>query len=370
MIAMQKKDLKIGFTTGSAASAAAKAGVLGILGKICHKVNIPTPYGKRLEIPLHNIEVKGNFAHVWVKKDGGDDPDATHGALIGAKVFLEPSNKTNEIEILGGRGVGVVTKPGLPVPIGEPAINPYPRQQIKKAVLEALNTHHIKAKITVIIEVKDGEKIAKKTLNPRLGIKGGISILGTRGTVIPFSAEAYRETITLAMDVAKSLNIDSIALTTGGRSERLLRRIKKSWREEAFIQIADFFEFSIRKASEKGFSSVTFGVFPGKLIKMAQGFSYTHARKNKIDFQKLSLWARDIGFSEDICRQIIRANTGRHVVEILEAEKNMFIEFIKFLGKRAISVAKNFSTNKIKIEYCVFDYSENFILSIDLDAPF
>ncbi len=363
---MGNRGLRIGFTTGSAASAAAKAGLFAILGGIrLDKVDIPTPMGKRLTIPIYQIISKGEFAHVWVKKDGGDDPDATHGALIGARVLLDRSFKDTEIEILGGEGVGVVTKPGLPVPIGQPAINPYPRMQIKRAVLEGLDFFKVQAKVCVIIEVKDGDKIAKKTLNPRLGIKGGISILGTRGTVLPFSAEAYMETINLAMDVAKKLGITSIGLTTGGRSERLLRAKKEMWREEAFIQIADYFEFSLKKAVEKGFSLVCFGVFPGKLIKMAQGYPYTHARDTKIDFEKLSHWVKDIGFSLDICKKVKHANTGRHVVEILEVEKDNYLNFILFLGKRAIEVARGFSEYKIKIEYFVFDYVENFIMRIE-----
>ncbi len=360
----KKTGLRIGYTTGSCATAAAMAAVTAILGEEKREVDIPTPSGKRLRIPILKTFKKGNFARVWVKKDAGDDPDVTHGALICARVSLQ-QQKNNEsiVEIFGGKGVGVVTKPGLPVKIGHAAINPVPREQIKNGVLEVLNRFKVKAKVCVIIEVLEGEKIAKKTLNPRLGIIGGVSILGTRGTVIPYSAEAYKETIILAMDVAKTMGLDHIALTTGGRSERLLMNILNSLPKEAFIQIADFFKFSLECASKKGFKTISFGVFPGKLIKMAQGYEYTHARETKIDFDLLSKWAKEIGYSKEICLEIKKANTGRHVMEIVDTEKEKKIKFIEFLCNKAVLVAKNFSSYRLKIIYHVFDYTEDFIMS-------
>jgi len=210
---MAKKRLREGFTTGSAAAAGAKAALLYLSGrKDLKQVVIPLPVGGRLTIPVDHIEALESGARATVIKDAGDDPDVTHKAKIRSTVHFVPNRKQGEIDIDGGKGVGRVTKPGLPVPVGEPAINPVPRQQIREAVQEGLDEAGIEGFVSVIIDVVDGEKIAKKTFNPRLGILGGISILGTRGTVKPFSNEAYRDTITVSMDVARAGGLDVIAL--------------------------------------------------------------------------------------------------------------------------------------------------------------
>ncbi len=365
---MRKTRLRVGFTTGSASAAGAKAGIIFLIkGKVVKEVDIPTPVGKRLVIPIDSIcGISPHKAVVKVIKDGGDDPDATHGACI--KVIVELMREVageKRIDIRGGRGVGIVTRRGLPVSIGEPAINPHPRRQIMDAALEAfkeVDREDLRVRIT--IEVEDGEKIARKTLNPRLGILGGISILGTRGTVIPFSARAYKDTISLAMQVARDSGAEYVGLSTGGRSERLLREMLGHWREEAFVQIADFFRFSIEEAIAKGFRGVCFSVFPGKLIKMAQGHPYTHARKSRIDFSLLSSWAREKGISPERCLLISRANTAREVMEIIREEplREVFLEDLTY---RSWRVAQGFVGDAtLSITYYVFDYDENFILKV------
>ena len=159
--------------------------------------------------------------------------------------------------IEGGTGVGKVTRPGLPVPVGESAINPVPRRQIKEALLECLEEAGVRSAVSVTVEVANGEKIAKKTLNPRLGIIGGVSILGTRGTVKPFSNKAYKDTITMSMDVAKAEGLNAIVLSTGGRSERFLKELLPDFPETAFIQVADFFSFSFKEAAKRGFYAIS-----------------------------------------------------------------------------------------------------------------
>lgn len=357
----KNKKLRIGFTTGSAAAAALKGAILGLLGRSMELVDIPTPAGTRLKIPVHIETKRQNFCNAWVIKDAGDDPDVTHGAKIGVKVILERSDHT-KINIFGGHGIGIVTKPGLPVKVGMAAINPVPHKQILMAANEALDEVGESAIVNGILYVENGDKIAKKTLNPRLGVVGGISILGTRGTVIPYSAEAYMDSIVLAMDVAKSLNIDHICLTTGGRSERLLNSVLPLLKKESFIQIADYFEFSLKQAANKGFSKVSFGVFPGKLFKMAQGHKYTHAKSTRIDFDVLGKWAKEAGYSKEVCEEIKKANTGRHVTEILKKDRDRFLEFIKLVSAIAKSVAEGFSDKKLKIAYYVFDYTEESII--------
>ncbi len=363
----RKKKLRIGFTTGSASAAGAKAGILFLgLGQRLEKIDIPTPLGKRLVIPINScVPISPDRVVVKVIKDGGDDPDATHGACI--RVWVERKEcgpGERKIEIRGGRGVGIVTRRGLPVPPGEPAINPHPKRQILDAVKEGLEETSLEGKVIVTIEVEDGEKIARKTLNPRLGILGGISILGTRGTVIPFSAKAYKDTISLALRVARDSGVSCVGLSTGGRSERLLREMFPHWKREAFVQIADFFRFSLEESAKMGFEGVYFSVFPGKLIKMAQGHPYTHARKSQIDFSLLSKWARQRGIEQGRCQEILRANTAREVMEIIEGDR-WAMEFLLFLASRAHKVAEGFVEKvPMKIVYYVFDYNENFVLKV------
>ena len=193
---MGKKRLRHGFTTGSAATAAAKAALLSLLGQKAPpgEVDIPLPGEGRLLIPVERVDTFDGHARATVVKDGGDDPDVTHRARISSTVRIMPGAEPDRVVIEGGKGVGRVTKPGLPLPLGEPAINPGPRKQLRKMVRECFSETGAKTSgVEITIDVADGEKIARKTLNPRLGIVGGISILGTRGTVIPFPTRPTRK---------------------------------------------------------------------------------------------------------------------------------------------------------------------------------
>jgi cobalt-precorrin-5B (C1)-methyltransferase len=353
---MTRKKLREGFTTGSAAAAGAKAALLFLSGrKRIKKVNIPLPIGGRLNIPVERIEPSGGGARVTIIKDAGDDPDVTHRAKIRATVNFVQGDAGEDIIIGGGRGVGKVTRPGLPVPVGEPAINPGPRRQIREAVREGLTEGGLTGTVSVMIDVVDGEKIAKKTLNPRLGIIGGISILGTRGTVKPFSNEAYRETITASMDVAKAGDMTTIALSTGGKSEGFLKRQHPELPEYAFIQVADFFAFSLQEAVRRGFQDILYSCFFGKIIKMAQGNPYTHARESTIDFDLLAQWCGKSGMKEEDTLRIKGANTGREVREIIRSDIHGEVIF-KDIVNRAVSSARTFAGPFPNITYYLFDF--------------
>ena len=333
---MTRKRLREGFTTGSAAAAGAKAALLFLSGrKKIKKVNIPLPVGGRLNIPVESIEPNGGGARATIIKDAGDDPDVTHRAKIRATVNFVQAIAGEDIIIRGGKGVGKVTRPGLPVPVGEPAINPTPRRQIREAVREGLTEGGLTGTVSVIIDVVDGEKIAKKTLNPRLGIIGGISILGTRGTVKPFSNEAYRETITASMDVAKAGEMTTIALSTGGKSEGFLKKQHPELPEYAFIQVADFFAFSLQEAVRRGFKDILYSCFFGKIIKMAQGNAYTHARESTIDFDLLAQWCGECTMKEEDTLRIKEANTGREVREIIRRDIHGEIIFKGIVNRAA-----------------------------------
>jgi len=354
--AVAGKRLREGFTTGSAAAAGAKAALLCLVGLgVLKEVKIALPAGGRLTIPIERVETVGEGARATVRKDGGDDPDATHKARIMSTVRLLPGGHDGEVFIEGGIGVGKVTRPGLPVSVGESAINPVPRRQIKGAVLEGLEEAGVESAVSVVIEVANGEKIAKKTLNPRLGILGGISILGTRGTVKPFSNKAYKDTITMSMDVAKAEGLNTVALTTGGRSERFLKELLPGFPETAFIQVADFFSFSFKEAAERGFRHILYSCFFGKLVKMAQGFPYTHARKSRIDFGRLASWSRNKGLGTEKARAVSGANTAREALSIIQ-EESCGDEIIHYVLEKALISARGFAGPLPDITYYLFDF--------------
>jgi cobalt-precorrin-5B (C1)-methyltransferase len=237
--------LRHGFTTGTAAAAAAKAAALHLReGRAPDAVDVPLPMGGRMTVAVLETRPEKDGVLAAVVKDGGDDPDATHGAVI--RAFVRPVGGPG-IVLHGGQGVGLVTRPGLPVAVGEAAINPAPREQIRQAVAEA-GLHGA----DVEIRVDRGEEIARKTFNPRLGIVGGISILGTRGTVKPFSNAAYQATIRQCLDVMAACGVERPCLTTGGRSERFLRQARPDTPETACVQVADFFFYSMREAGRRG----------------------------------------------------------------------------------------------------------------------
>lgn len=351
-----KRQLREGFTTGSAAAAAAKAALLYLrLGKPLKEVEIPLPAGGRLVIPVERVAPIEGGSRATVIKDAGDDPDVTHRAGITVTVRIDPGGDRTRIAIEGGRGVGRVTRPGLPVAVGEPAINPAPRKQIRDAVREALEETGSKGAVSVLVEVADGERIARKTLNPRLGIIGGISILGTRGTVKPFSNEAYRDTITLSMDVARAQRLTALALTTGGKSEKFLKREIPDLPDVSFIQVADFFAFSMKEAVKREFRHIHYACFFGKLIKMAQGHPYTHARDSAIDFDLVARWAREQGMDPGEAEKIKGANTGREVRERIKGDRRG-VRILRSITEKALQSARMFAGPVPDLSFYLFDF--------------
>ena len=350
-----RKKLREGFTTGSAAAAAAKAAVMALGGRDgIAEVEIPLPVGGRLRIPIRSIEQHSERVRATVVKDAGDDPDVTHKAVIGATVSHLEEGGGEEIRIEGGQGVGRVTKPGLPVRVGDAAINPVPRRQIADAVSEAVAETGQKGPFRVVIDVEKGEEIAGRTLNPRLGIVGGISILGTRGTVKPFSHEAYEETIRLSLEVAKEAGIGTIALSTGGRSEGYLRRVKPELPETAFVQVADFFSFSLKEAARRGFREILYACFFGKLVKMAQGHPYTHANRSRIDFALLAEWCSGFEIRKQSLQGIAGANTAREALELIQAEPRGE-EILAHVAGRALQNGRAFAGPSPRLVIYLFD---------------
>lgn len=318
--------LRRGYTTGAcAAAAAAGAATLLITGESLPAVEIDLPAGFRHTFELTGWQRTGSHtASCATVKDAGDDPDATHLAWIEAAVSWrdEPG-----VEIDGGRGVGRVTKPGLPIGVGEAAINPVPRRMIQEAVTAVLEEHGTARGVRVVISVPEGENIALKTLNPRLGILGGISILGTRGVVTPFSTEAYKASVVQAISVASAAGNRQIVLTTGGSSEKYAIAMFAELPEEAFIQMGEYVGFSLEHAKAYGLQKVTFVGMAGKFSKVAQGAMLIHSKNAPVDFGFLASVAGRAGASPEQVQEIAAANTASQVVDMMtEAGNNIFFE--------------------------------------------
>jgi len=238
-----------------------------------------------------------------------------------------------------------VTLPGLPVAVGRAAINPAPLAQIERAAQEALNAANpagYQGGVHLLIEVEGGEEMATRTLNPRLGILGGISILGTQGVVAPFSLDAWKATIHSGLTVARATGCKTAALSTGRRGERLLMAHRPDPPEQCFVQAADFFAYSTQTAVELGFEEIVWGCFFGKLVKMAQGLPVTHAHSAPTDFAALAGWADAAGADRATCRAVREANTARHALEIA-TEQGFRRRFAALVLARALRAAREFA---------------------------
>lgn len=348
------KKLRTGRTTGTCATAAAMAGVLYLLTGGCPAViDTPLPPGGSLAVPIDRYEPTDSGVRVTVVKDGGDDPDATHGHDIQAVVAVrKTADGPLNFSLDGGRGVGRATLPGLPVEVDEAAINPVPRAQIENGVRQVADG--VSGDISVVVEVPQGETIAKKTLNGRLGILGGISILGTQGIVKPYSHASWKATIEEGLDVARAQELDHAVFTTGRRSERLYLETHPDMPELALIQAADFFAFSMQAARKRGFSRVTWSLFFGKLVKHAQGLEYTHARTHPVDFVRLADWCAEAGCT--VRKEAVRnANTARQVLDMVtdDPARDRLLDLLKEKAKRH---AERFSDGGCVVDYAVFDF--------------
>jgi len=343
------RRLRTGYTTGTCAAAAAKGAALLLTGSLDKNIEIVLPGGGNAVLSIQNSGVAGSAAFCEIVKDAGDDPDITNGALIRATV--KPV-LTEGIIISGGEGVGVVTRPGLAVAPGKPAINPVPESMIRNSMRDAFKLFK---GAEVIISVADGTELAKKTLNARLGIVGGISILGTTGLVIPYSHEAYRESIQCALDVVRAIGGNCAVLCTGRSSEKEARRLLPDIPEPAFVLMADYFDFAVREAVIHDLNKIIIAGFPGKLLKMAAGASCTHYRKSSIDLECLSRIARDAGLPHDVADELSRAHTVRHAFEIL-SEKHLQ-QLLPLLTRKVAERTREISERSIQIEVILFSYS-------------
>jgi len=320
---MSKKRLRSGFTTGACAAAATKAALLLLTRGISPvKVDIPFPDGGRHCFTVHNCGHDEHGAWASIIKDAGDDPDVTNGAEIQALVSLADGKVADlahgvelaGIYIYGGEGVGHATKPGLAIGVGEPAINPVPRQMIVAAAREVSKEQRLQ----VVISVLNGAELAEKTLNYRLGIVGGLSVLGTTGIVRPISAEAWTATISASMSVAREAGLKEIVLATGRTSERGVQAIL-DLQEEAYAMMGDYLEFSLLEAARYGFQQIHLAGMWAKITKAALEVPQTHVRNGVLEMQDAVELLAGLGAAGELLAAIKEANTARQMHELLVA---------------------------------------------------
>jgi len=347
-----KTKLRTGFTTGTCATASAKAAILSIINqKKIDNVPVVLPNGNSLNIKLETCEFDVTKAKCSVIKDGGDDPDVTHGAEI--IVNLSLTDSVNQIEIEGGEGIGIVTKPGLGLEIDKPAINPVPKKMIKENLIQVAEDVLSKNGIKVVISVPKGKELAVKTDNPRLGIVGGISILGTSGIVFPYSTASYAASIRQNIDVAIAMGDNVLVLTTGGRSEDFAKKIVEL-PEHCFVKMGDFSGYTIQQCVKKEINKAYIVGFIGKLAKMAAGVKQTHVKGSKVDMNFLSKLTERVCSEKKIIDQIKNANTARHVLEIIKEN-----QLDGFFDEICLEVYKNMrkdSQDKLSLEVILFDF--------------
>ncbi len=362
----KEKKLKSGYTTGASAAAAVKGAVyLLVHNKKKNFVTIPFLSKGSVDIQIFSLKEKQGRVFCSVIKDAGDDPDITNKAEIGAAVSIHESDKSN-IVIRGGRGVGRVTKPGLEIPPGEPAINPGPREMIQQAVQDVIeNFEDRKWTVDIEIFVPQGEILAKKTLNSRLGIIGGISILGTTGVVRPMSHEAYIATIRSSLCVASAIGVRTLYFTTGRRSERFAEKIFTSEPKEAFVQIGDFFGKSLEMVSEMPFKHVIFVVFFGKAVKMAQGVYHTHAAKSNLSLDQLSCWAYERTRDAELSDKIKQSNTAREAFFLLKENHK---DVIQDISEKIVYSAAPYTSPHIRLKSVVLDFDGEVVAEVELNA--
>jgi cobalt-precorrin-5B (C1)-methyltransferase len=352
------KLLRRGYTTGSCAAAAAKGALIMLLEqKHIWEIEITTPTGVVLKLRLEDCQYNPEDASCCIIKDGGDDPDITHGAKIYARVKL----RAEGVKIVGGLGVGKVTKPGLAIPVGEPAINPVPRNMIMSAVREVLPPGQ---GAEIVIEVPEGKYLAQKTLNPDLGIVDGISILGTTGIVEPMSEEAFKTSLVQCLKVAQAENKKNIAFTPGKIGQKFASE-KYGVGQSNIIQTSNFIGFMLEEAVNHGIEEVLLIGHIGKLAKIAAGTFNTHNRIADARRETLAVHAALQGASLSIIEAIMEAITAEAAVQIIK--DNQLEETFNRVAARASQRAVSYSRYQLKVGTVLLDLKGE-VLGFDHNA--
>ncbi len=341
------KGTRTGFTTGACSAAAARACALGLVqGQVPAQITSLLPNGDRVTFAVGDGAVQGSgdsrHAHAYVEKFAGDDPDCTDKAHLTVDLRIL-SGQAGAIEFHAGEGVGTVTMPGLGLEVGGPAINPVPRQNIAENLQEVAADLLAEHGLSVTISVPGGLEMAKKTTNARLGVLGGISILGTTGIVKPYSTSAWRASVVQGIQVAATTGHNVVALTTGGRTESFamneLRALQPDLPNACFVQMGDFLRYALDEVVAQGIPLVVLGVMVGKLTKIAQGETITHANRNVVDTDLVAEIARQIGATPEDCAAISQAETARFGAELM-VERGLGDAFHAGLAQAAIDTLR------------------------------
>lgn len=331
----ERAALRRGWTTGACATAAAKAAYIALItDSFPDPVQITLPAGQRVAFALALQSFGDGCATAGVIKDAGDDPDVTHGALIVATVSRAPLG--SGVNFRAGKGVGTVTKPGLPIEVGEPAINPVPRAMMRTAIAEAASELSGPLDVLIEISVPGGEQIAQKTMNPRLGILGGISILGTTGIVIPYSCAAWIASIHEGINVARALGLTHIAGSTGTTSEAAIARLY-NLSDSALIDMGDFVGGMLKYIRTHPVARVTIAGGFAKMSKLAQGRMDLHSARSQLDMAELARIAESVGASPELKERILCANTG---LEALQLSVQQGVPLAQEIAVRACAEAR------------------------------
>jgi cobalt-precorrin-5B (C1)-methyltransferase len=346
------KGRREGYTTGACAAAGAQAACrLLDRDERPDVVAVPSPLGFDLLVPINRLAYVDGVATAGIIKDGGDDPDVTHGAevLVTVRRVGEPG-----VHIKGGIGVGTITQPGLELPPGSPAINPVPRRMIAQGVALALGTDRPEPGVEVTVSIPSGEELAKRTLNARIGIVGGLSILGTTGIVRPMSTASWRASVLQSIDVAAANSLSHIILTTGGRSERFAQRVYPELPAMAFVQMGIFTGDSLKRAVERGVPTITICGMIGKMAKLATGRMQTHVAGGGVDVAFLADLARDAGADVELIAAIAEANTARHVEDLIDSAG--FTCFYEHVARLAAAECNARVGGRLDLEVILFDF--------------
>ena len=345
--------MRNGFTTGSCAAAASKAAVYMLFtGKEKKSITIDTPKGISYNAEILDIKLSEKEVSCAVKKDSGDDPDVTNGALIYSTVSFVENAGESKVIIEGGKGVGKVTKPGLDRPVGDAAINTVPRQMIEKEVLDVCDLFDIKESIKVVISVPEGEEIAKKTFNPKLGIEGGISIIGTSGIVEPMSTQAILDTIKIELKQRKELGFDYVAISPGNYGLDFMRDTY-GYDLDKSVKCSNFIGLTVDMAVELGFKDVLFVGHIGKLIKVVGGIMNTHSKEADCRMEIITALGIKHNVPMEILEKVLDCVTTEEAGKLLK-ECGKCDEVFEDAAKRVCANLDKRAQGKIKFECVLF----------------
>jgi len=343
-------ELRRGWTTGACATAAARAAYEALVtGRFPDPVTIRLPQGQRPSFALDRAELVQGAATAGIVKDAGDDPDVTHGALVLASV--RPGAPGSGVTFRAGDGVGTVTRPGLALAVGEPAINPGPRGMMTEAIVDAAEALGGPADIEITVAIPGGQDLAKRTMNARLGIVGGLSILGTTGVVIPYSCSSWIHAIHRGVDVARAAGIDHLIAATGSNSERAAQAMFGA-PEQALIDMGDFVGGLLKYLRQHPVPRLTIAGGFAKLSKLAQGHLDLHSSRSSVDLTELANLTQRLGGAADLVAGVAQAAGAGEALALADARGIKLGDPIA-RGARATAMAA--LGGEIAVEVLVFD---------------